>query len=68
MDSKSSTVRFNTNLFPLGQFRLLEPGDKIEVGDLVMYEDGKINHQVSLPEISIYDSTMFPILRRREKS
>jgi len=62
-----STSRFNSNLFPLGQFRFLEPGEKIEVGDLVMYEDGKVSHQVDLADVVVYDHTMLPILRRRNK-
>lgn len=69
---KSSGSRFNANLFPLGQFRFLEPGEKIEVGDLVMYECGKLSHQVDIDYPTIgdkitYDDTMLPILRKRRK-
>ncbi len=63
-----SADRFNSNLFPLGQFRFLELGDKLEVGDLVMYKDGKISHQID-PDVPLipYDDGMLPILRRKAK-
>lgn len=64
---KSSGSRFNANLFPLGQFRFLEPGEKIQIGDLVMYNCGKISHQVDESNNFnvVYDDTMLPILRKK---
>lgn len=61
-----SHPRFNENLFPIVQFRFLEPGEKIRIGDLVFQENGLFSHMVEFDDNRLeYDDAMLPAMRKR---